>query len=155
MLKKCIILLTLVSITYHARSQTQLNGRQESKSLFNVGSVGSLYPISIAAAAGLYLLNPILVYDNKRLYMGITKEFSVGFGYFGEHRFSFEYSFIFSGQIRHHIRAGYKHDILLKENMKPSNSMQGTTVLSAGGGCFDFDKQGAFPKYPSDIHQKS
>lgn len=144
MLKKGIILISLIIIAYPANSQT-FTFQQYNH--YSYSSSGSLYPISIAAAAGLYLLNPILVYDNKRLYMGLTKEFSVGFGYFGEHRLSFEYSFIVSGQIRHHIRAGYKYDVLLKDNIQPSNSLQGTGVISFGGGYFyDFDKQGAFPE---------
>lgn len=148
MLNKYIILFFFsVTIIWQAHSQNLLKVQHKSKTHFSIGSTGSLYPISVAAAAGLYLLNPILVYDNKRLFMGITKEFSVGFGYFGEHRLSFEYSFIVSGQIRHHIRAGYKYDILLKDNIQPSNSMQGTAVFSVGSGYFyDFDKQGAFPE---------
>jgi hypothetical protein len=145
--KNCLILFLFVIIVCSINSQNILLNPEKNKTHFSAGSVGSLYPISIAAAAGLYLLNPILVYDDKRLFMGITKEFSIGFGYFGEHRFSFEYSFIVSGRIRHHIRTGYKYDILLKENIKPSNSLQGTGVLSIGGGYFnDFDKQGAFPE---------
>jgi hypothetical protein len=110
-------------------------------------SSSSVYPISIAAAAGLYLLNPIFIYDNKRLFMGLTKELSVGFGYFGEHRLSIEYSFIVSGSIRHHLRTGYKYDILLRTGLEPSNNLQGTGVLSIGAGYFyDFDKSGAFPE---------
>jgi hypothetical protein len=147
MLKKCIILFSLILFVNPTNTQNILFNPIKHKNYFNNGSGSSLYPISIAAAAGLYLLNPILIYDDKTLYMGITKEFSIGFGYFGEHRLSFEYSFIVSGRIRHHIRTGYKYDILLKENIKPSNTLQGTGVISIGGGYFyDFDKQGAFPE---------
>jgi len=114
--------------------------------LFLSKQQASTNSLAIAAAIGLYLLNPIVIYESKKLYMGITKEFSVGFGYFGEHRIGLEYSFIISGQIRNHLRAGYKYDVLLKK-LEPSNNLQGTGTVSIGAGYFyDFDKSGAFPE---------
>jgi len=122
-----------------------LQGQVIKKYSVSKNSKSTLSSITITAAAGLYLLNPIIMYDNKKLFMGFTKEISVGFGYFGEHRFSFEYSFIVSGQIRNHLRAGYKYDFLLKSGLIPSNNLQGTGVLSTGAGYFyDFDKSGVF-----------
>jgi len=141
--KKLFITLALIISVYDSSSQDLFLNFKKYKAYSKSSS--SLYPVSIAAAIGLYLLNPIVIYDNKRMFMGITKEVSVGFGYFGEHRLGIEYSFIVSGQIRHHLRAGYKYDILLADNLKPSNTLQGTGVLSPGAGYFsDFDKQGAF-----------
>ena len=110
-------------------------------------SINSFTTVSIGVGAFLYLINPIILYENKRIYAGITKELSVGFGKFGEHRFAFEYSFIFAGNISHHFRFSYKYDVLLKENIEPSNTLQGTSVLSFGAGYFtNFDKQGIFPE---------
>ena len=110
-------------------------------------SINSFTTISIGLGAALYLINPIVLYDNKRIYAGITKELSVGFGRFGEHRVAFEYSFVFAGNISHHIRFSYKYDLLLKEKIEPSHTLQGTSVLSLGGGFFsNFNKQGFFPE---------
>lgn len=140
-MKKPILILFFITAVYNVYPQSL-----KTKPISRISS-SSVYPISIAAAAGLYLLNPIIVFDNKKLFMGFTKEFSVGFGYFGEHRISFEYSFIVSGSIRHHLRTGYKYDILLRPGLEPSNNLQGTGVLSIGAGYFyDFDKNGAFPE---------
>jgi hypothetical protein len=103
-------------------------------------------PVSIGVGVILYLINPIILYENKRLYAGLTKEISVGFGKLGEHRFAFEYSFIFAGNISHHFRISYKYDIL-KKGIEPSHMLQGTSVLSLGAGYFtNFDKHGAFPE---------
>lgn len=140
-MKKAIIILFFMTVVFNVYPQ-YLKTKPISRS-----SASSVYPISVVAAAGLYLLNPIIVYDNKRLFMGFTKELSVGFGYFGEHRLSFEYSFIVSGSIRHHFRTGYKYDILLRKDLLPSNNMQGTGVVSIGAGYFyDLDKNGVFPE---------
>jgi hypothetical protein len=106
-----------------------------------------LLPISIGIGAILYVINPIVLYENKRIYAGITKEISIGFGKLGEHRIAGEYSLIFAGNISHHIRFSYKYDILLKRGIKPSNMLQGTSVLSVGTGYFtNFDKSGIFPE---------
>lgn len=107
----------------------------------------SYSPVAVGIAAFLYLVNPILLYEDKKIYAGITKEISVGFGKFGEHRFAFEYSFIFTGNITHHTRLSYKYDLLLGKNIEPSHFLQGMGVISIGAGYFtNFSKQGAFPE---------
>lgn len=107
----------------------------------------STLPISIGVLSVIYLLNPILEYKDKKLYLGITKEISVGWGKLGEHRTAFEYSMIFSGNVRHNLRFSYKYDFLLKQGIEPSHMLQGTAVFSAGAGYFtDFDSQGVFPE---------
>lgn len=108
----------------------------------------SITAISIGMGTFLYLVNPILIYENKRIYAGITKEISLGFGKFGENRLAFEYSFIFGGNISHHIRFSYKYDFMLKEKIEPSHNLQGTVVVSPGTGYFtNFSKQGFFPEF--------
>jgi|WetSurMetagenome_2_1015567.scaffolds.fasta_scaffold160012_2 hypothetical protein len=110
-------------------------------------SASSITAASIGIGAFLYLINPIVLYDNKKVYAGLTKELSIGFGKFGEHRFAFEYSFIFSGNSSHQTRLSYKFDILLMKNIKPSHILQGTGVLSPGAGYFtNFSKTGIFPE---------
>ncbi len=115
--------------------------------LYEKASSSSFLPVSLAAASIFYLINPIILYENKKLYAGFTKEFSVGFGNFGEHRFAAEYSLVFGGNIEHHLRFSYKYDLLLKDNIKPSNMLQGTSVVSFGAGYFtDFKGNGIFPE---------
>lgn len=110
-------------------------------------SAGPFTTVSIGVGTIIYLINPILLYEDKKVYAGITKELSVGFGNFGEHRAAFEYSFIFTGNISHHIRFSYKYDMLLKSKIEPSHVLQGTPVVSLGAGYFtNFTKHGAFPE---------
>lgn len=110
-------------------------------------SSSSVLPVSIGVLTAIYLLNPIAEYTDKKFYLGITKELSVGWGKLGEHRTAFEYSIIFAGNIRHYIRLSYKYDFLLKPGVEPSHMLQGTSVISVGAGYFtDFKKRGVFPE---------
>jgi hypothetical protein len=108
----------------------------------------TVLPISIGVLAVVYMLNPIVIYTEKKVYLGITKEFSVGWGKLGEHRTAMEYSMIFAGNIKHYMRFSYKYDFLLEKGIQPSHMLQGTAVLSAGAGYFtDFrGKGGVFPE---------
>jgi hypothetical protein len=131
----------------YSQIQPKSPNNQNYKKLLKQNSSTSFLPVSIAAAAVFYVINPILLYENKKLYAGFTKEFSVGFGKLGEHRFSAEYSFILGGNVKHHLRLSYKYDLLLKENIKPSHIFQGTGVVSFGAGYFtDFHGPGIFPE---------
>src|SRR5436853_1187044 len=114
MKKCCIILLILAAFTVLSnslKSQSYLkpaltlkkNSLPENKS----GTAITL-PIGTVVVVFLYLVNPIIVYEDKKLYAGITKEFSVGWGKMGQHRTAFEYSFIFGGNIRNYFRLSYK-----------------------------------------------
>jgi len=150
--KGCFILITLAAITVLSDSlkgQTLLSSLPEYKSNYRTinDSSSSPLPIAVGVAVFLYLINPILVYEDKKLYAGITKEISMGFGNFGQHRAAFEYSLIFGGKIRHFFRVSYKYDILLNGNIEPSHMLQGTSVVSAGAGLFtDFTGSGFFPE---------
>jgi hypothetical protein len=143
-----IILLLFTCCNIYSQINPSVN---QSISLLNkenaTTSTSSFTTVSIGLGTILYLINPIILYENKKIYAGITKELSVGFGKFGEHRFAFEYSFVFAGNISHHIRFSYKYDLLLKEKIEPSHTLQGTGVLSLGAGYFtNFNKQGFFPE---------
>jgi len=103
-------------------------------------------PLSIGLISILYLINPIILLEDKRVSAGLMKEISLGFGYFGEYRIGVDYSIIFREYQRNHLRLSLKYDILLKD-IEPSNMLQGTSVLSIGGGYFtDFDGCGFFPE---------
>lgn len=107
----------------------------------------TVLPISIGVLTAIYLLNPMVEYTDRKVYAGLTKEISVGFGKLGEHRTSFEYSMVFGGSIRHYIRLSYKYDILLADGIEPSHMLQGTSVVSIGAGYFtDFKGKGIFPE---------
>ena len=107
----------------------------------------TVLPISIGVLTAIYLLNPMVEYTDRKVYAGLTKEISVGFGKLGEHRTAFEYSMVFGGSIRHYIRLSYKYDILLAEGIEPSHMLQGTSVVSVGAGYFtDFKGKGIFPE---------
>lgn len=107
----------------------------------------SVLPISIGVLTAIYLLNPLAEYTERKVYAGLTKEFSIGFGKMGEHRTAIEYSMIFGGNIRHYLRFSYKYDILLSTGIEPSHMLQGTSVVSIGGGYFtDFKGKGVFPE---------
>lgn len=110
-------------------------------------TTSSVLPISIGVLTAVYLLNPVVEYTSKKVYAGLTKEFSIGWGKLGEHRTSAEYSMIFGGNIRHYLRFSYKYDFLLAPGIEPSHMLQGTSVISAGAGYFtDFKGKGVFPE---------
>ncbi|KAA0211803.1 hypothetical protein FBQ84_00425 [Ignavibacteria bacterium CHB1] len=106
----------------------------------------SVIPIAIGVWSFLYLLNPTIQYEDDKLRAGITKEFSLGFGYFGEYRLGLEYSFIFKENQKSQLRFSMHYDYLLKD-IEPSNMLQGTSVFTVGGSWFtDFDRHGAGPE---------
>lgn len=148
--QKIIVSLIIIAITCSIYTQDKFpQYRVHSNKLLLSGenSAPSFLPVTTVFAAAVYLINPIILLENKKLYAGITKEFSVGFGKLGEHRFAAEYSFIFAGNISHHLRFSYKYDIMLKDNLQPSHMIQGTDVISPGVGYFtDFKGNGIFPE---------
>ncbi|MDQ3193574.1 MAG: hypothetical protein M3P82_01105 [Bacteroidota bacterium] len=105
----------------------------------------STLPVAIGVAAFLYLFNPIILFENDKIAFGFTKELSLGYGDFGQHRVSFEYSYIFRRDLNSIIRLGYKYDMLMKKGIQPSNLLQGTPALTVGGGYFhNFSRPGYF-----------
>jgi hypothetical protein len=103
-------------------------------------------PLAIGLVSIFYFINPIILLEDNRVSAGLTKEVSLGFGYFGEYRIGISYSIIFREYQMNHLRFSIKYDILLKD-IEPSNLLQGATVLSIGGGYFtDFDGYGFFPE---------
>jgi hypothetical protein len=123
------------------------NSHREFKLTDHTAKASSVLPISIGVLAAIYLLNPMVEYTDRKVYAGLTKEFSIGFGKMGEHRTAMEYSMVFGGNIRHYLRFSYKYDILLSPGIEPSHMLQGTSVVSVGAGYFtDFKGNGFFPE---------
>lgn len=87
---------------------------------------------TILGASFFYLLNPIIIYEDDKIGLGITKQFSVGFGYYGENRLTFEFTKIFRDNYSYIIRLGYTNDFLLNKKLVPSNNFQGTSVVPLG-----------------------
>lgn len=146
-----ILLLFLQSVSFCSEKRVEpllkFQDRDSTHSKLFASGTSSVLPLSIGLVSFIYLINPIILFENDKIAAGLTKEFSIGFGNFGEHRFSLEYSLIFRENNKHIIRAGYKYDILLKEGMEPSNLLQVTPVLSLGGGFYtNFDNNGFYPE---------
>ncbi|MEO8513628.1 MAG: hypothetical protein ABI543_08715 [Ignavibacteria bacterium] len=154
-----IIYVILLFISFNSNSQVNLQQNfsltglklKKSTNEFKLpdltSKTSSVLPVSIGVLAVIYLLNPMVEYTDRKVYAGLTKEFSIGFGKLGEHRTAIEYSMVFGGNIRHYLRFSYKYDFLLEPGIKPSHLLQGTSVVSVGGGYFtDFDGNGVFPE---------
>ncbi|MBN1632553.1 MAG: hypothetical protein JW917_00130 [Ignavibacteria bacterium] len=102
--------------------------------------------LTYSLAAFLYIFNPTFLYENNKINSGITKEISLGFGYFGEYRIAFEYSFLFRELRMNHFRIGFKYDNLTK-NIQPSNILQTSGVFSYGMSYFtDLSNHGLSPE---------
>ena len=95
-------------------------------------------PGLFALVVPFIFINPILVFEDKKVFWGLTKEISFSTLHYG--RFSFEYSFLFRTFNKNHLRFSYNYDFMYQ---------QGTTwlffVLSTGAGYFtDTENKGAF-----------
>ncbi len=135
------------SIAFKKSDKYTLINSIKFKSAAKPSKSASVLPISIGVLTAIYIINPLVEYVGRKVYAGLTKEISIGFGKFGEHRTAFEYSIVFGGKIKNYLRLSYKYDILLKTGIKPSHMLQGTSVLSVGAGYFtDFKGNGIFPE---------
>ena len=96
-------------------------------------------PVELAlAVAPVILINPILVFEDKKIFWGLTKEISFSSLRFG--RLAFEYSFLFRTFNKNHLRFSYNYDFMYQ---------QGSTwlyyAISPGAGYFtDTQNKGAF-----------
>lgn len=105
----------------------------------------STLPLALGLVLFLYLLNPILLFDDGAT-VGLTKELSLGFGELGQYRLGAEYTFLFRENNKSQLRFSANYDYLTTD-LEPSNLLQTTGVLSIGGGYFtDFDSHGFFPQ---------
>jgi hypothetical protein len=105
-------------------------------------------------ATGSFILlsavNPLLLYENKKVYFGISREVTMGFGKDGEYRISAEYSFIFRRNLKHHLRFSAKYDILTE--VSKSDWLDTRYLISLGAGYFlDADGEGIFPEVTAGV----
>jgi hypothetical protein len=93
------------------------------------------------------VINPVLMYENKKINFGLTKEVSIGFPflnskYFGTiGKLGLEYSYIFREERNYHLRCSFSSEIPIQ------SSDYAAVTLGFGGGYFtDFKKKGIFPQ---------
>lgn len=128
-----LIVTLMISATAYAQTLPQLSMRTgDRESISETFSFGDF----VLAA---FPLNPILMIEGDKFYVGITKE--VSFGSFPYGRVAAEYSLIFRETRVSHLRFSYNYDIPLEAGDLAA------LLLSVGGGYFtDFDKEGYFPQ---------
>jgi len=132
-----VIVITFLFLSENVFAQKSLSSINDNKLnlLTDRSESQSFYKTGLA----LFPLNPILLVDNKKFYVGITKE--VSFGFYPVGRISAEYSLIFRETHLNHLRFSYNYDFLIETGDFAA------LFLSAGGGYFtDFDKSGYFPQ---------
>jgi hypothetical protein len=95
----------------------------------------------------IFTINPMLVYENKKVNFGLTKEFSLAFPFFRVDDFraifrpGVEYSYIFRDERNHHLRSFLGLDIPIQ-----SGEFSAVTFNFGGGYFTDFKKNGIFPQ---------
>ncbi len=124
MLKLIIVLILFVSLK-SASSQSIMNEPLQLKLKDNsplksktIYEKPGLYkkadmPIPVYLAAVIFFINPILVFEDKKIFGGLTKEIS--FSIFPYGRVSFEYSFLFRQFNKHHLHISYNYDFMLEQ----------------------------------------
>ncbi|HCA42732.1 MAG TPA: hypothetical protein DEP28_05710 [Bacteroidetes bacterium] len=150
-----IICFSLLTVNVNAQNFNNLNDLKNNNHFYKsefrknqtyLAPQSPTLPLALGLVTALYLINPIIIGNTDGVNLGLTKEISVGFGYFGEYRIGAEYSLIFKGQNKNQLRISGKYDNLLSD-IKPSNMLQTTQVISIGGGFFtDFNVKGFFPE---------
>lgn len=90
-------------------------------------------------------LTPTVIIENKKVYFGLGRELSLVFGKKGEFRISGEYTYVFRNELKSHIRASVKYDILSKLSI--GEWIDEREFFSIGAGYFaDTDGSGIFPE---------
>ena len=101
---------------------------------------GATDPMIFIGALLIVFATPTVVYENKKIYFGLSRELSLAFGPIGEFRVSAEYSYIFRSALKHHFRASVKYDIL--SNLSKGDWLDDRGFLSIGAGYF-VDSEGS------------
>lgn len=133
-----------LSQIYNLKSFSYINQFYKS---FNTYSKNRLEGRDVALGTILIfaLVNPELVIENKKVYFGLTREISIGFG--REHilRASLEYSYIFRHTLKSQFRYSLKYDIQSSPLGEQWEDFYG--IINAGGGFFqDLQGNGVFPE---------
>ncbi|MBL8017460.1 MAG: hypothetical protein JNK43_09335 [Ignavibacteria bacterium] len=95
-------------------------------------------PTGTAVAGIVFLfINPLLVFEDKKIFWGLTKEVSYSMYPYG--RLSFEYSFLFRTFNKNHFRFSYNYDFIYQQGRSWL-----MFVISLGAGYFtDTENKGA------------
>jgi len=90
------------------------HGISGSNVLLNAGSYykSSDLPTGLFILGIITLISPMAVFEDKKVFFGLTKE--VSFGRFPFGRISFEYSYIFRNYNSSHFRLSYNYDFVLE-----------------------------------------
>lgn len=142
MFRKVILWLSAIFIFYGSAVKSQdyksalsSTGNLSFKDISKKNSSFKSYEVAFM----LFPFNPILLIENKKFYVGITKEISLGFFPYG--RAAFEYSLIFRETHLNQIRVSYNFDFPVETGDFAA------FLLTVGGGYFtDFSKEGYFPQ---------
>ncbi len=161
MVKSLLYIIILSGLIFPALSQDNSSYQPElklkvSRSLLNTGQanpyVGNLsgkhfpayynkagLPTGTAVAGIVFLLiNPVLVFEDKKIFWGLTKE--VSYSLFPYGRIAFEYSFLFRTFNKNHFRFSYNYDFIYQQGRSWL-----MFVISLGAGYFtDTEKKGVF-----------
>lgn len=131
-----LILLILCALAGTAFSQFSLPPlTMNSKDKSIAGSTANFGEVALA----VFPLNPILMIEGEKFYVGITKEIALSFFPYG--RVATEYSLIFRETKVNHLRFSYNFDFPIEVGDFAA------FMVSLGGGYFtDFDKEGYFPQ---------
>lgn len=137
---KILLLTILASITFPAMLSAQTSHFAQKDFALTTSHLSPNATESFLQTAVLFSpINPIFLIENKKFYVGLTKEFSIWAFPYG--RLATEYSFIFRETRLNHLRVSYNFDIPVEAGDIAA------FLLSFGGGYFtDFDKSGYFPQ---------
>lgn len=139
-MKKTFLLFVILICSANLKAQN----KKEFQYLKNPVRLGDIERINstqnvLTTAAILFPFNPIFIFEDKKFYVGLTKEVSIGKLAYG--RIAFEYSLIFRETRVNHFRVSYNYDFPVETGDFAA------FLFSAGGGYFtDFDKNGYFPQ---------
>lgn len=129
---------------------TQQNFAPQNYKLKTHSSESTGGAIFLTAFVLVSAFNPIIMLEDKKIYGGLTREFTLGFGKHAEYRISAEYSFLFRTHYKHHLRLSAKYDILSK--LSKTEWLDTRQVFSFGAGYFyDGDGSGIFPEFTAGV----
>jgi hypothetical protein len=77
-------------------------------------SMSEVDEATFIAAFIIMVATPTVIYENKKVYFGLSRELSLLLGKKGELRMSADYTFVFRRDLKHQFRVILKYDILSK-----------------------------------------
>jgi hypothetical protein len=122
-----------------------INWSFKSKEKYHLHKTDNTPVIGMTALLIASIVNPIVIYENKKIYLGISREVTLGFGKNNPFRISGEFSYIFREESRAQFRASIKYNIL--QSSHRGEFINSTSFLSLGAGYYtDKTGKGVFPE---------